>query len=536
MKMKKNYWLVLFLIVSIVLVNTNVIFANNPVKRGGTLHFTYSMGSIETFDPLKAAGGVQKGGYAYLMYDALLATSLNPETNEVSIEPQLATDWEFSSDGKTLTLYLRKGVKFHDESDFNAEVAKWNIERWLNHPESLIKEEFNGLIDSVEIIEEYVIKLNLKKYSASLLWSLATYPPTSIVSKKAVEELGEDKFGRIGVGSGPFKFKNYIIDYELTLEKFDNYWENGEDGKPLPYLDSAVYHFIDSSVAVNRLIAGDIDLVLEPTIEGVDRIKTDKDFEVVPMESYGRHYGTLSFNWPRVLNDNEFVGRNKKVRLAFFRAIDRERISNALGLGLGFVKPNEYAWFRPISIGWNPGAWPDISYDPESARELLEEAEYTTDNRPEITITYISREPDNTIASMLLPLLNKVGFDTKIEPLERSVWISRMREGSFEVQMGGAAPIPNTLMILQMRFQTAGRGNWPMYSNPKVDDLIGKADKTVNKEERDKFIEEAILLVENDLVTGAVYFTPPLYAKVKSLKGFRELGPGNNMRSIWFDK
>jgi len=532
--MNKKYWLVLFLIVSIILLSTNAIFANNPVKRGGTLHYAYAVGSLGSLDPLISTGGVMKAGWLYAMYDALLTSSLDPETGEVSIEPQLAKEWDYSSDGKTLTLYLRKGVKFHDGSDFNAEVAKWNIERWLNHPESLAKEELS-VIDNIEIIDEYTIKLNLKEYSASLLWTLAVSPATSIVSKTAVEDLGEDKFGQTGVGSGPFKFGDYIIDDQLILEKFDNYWQNGEDGKPLPYLDSIVNHHMDSSVAVNRLLAGDINMLIEPSPEDADRIKANENFTIDTMKSYGRHPGNLAFNWPRVLNDSEFVGSNEKVRLAFFRAIDRERISNTLGLGLEFIEPHEYVWFTPVSIGWNPDAWPDISYNPESARKLLEEAGYT-DNGPKITISYISREPDDTIASMLVPILNEVGFKIELEPLERNVWIDKVTSGDYEVEMGAAVPQPNSLTVLIMRFQTKGRGNWPQYSNPRVDAIIEKASQTIDDKERAKLIEEAITIVQNDLVTTCCYSTPPLYVIDKNVKGFRELAPGQDMRNIWLDR
>jgi peptide/nickel transport system substrate-binding protein len=130
-----------------------------------------------------------------MLYDCLLRHELNPETGRLEIRPELAESWE-RPDDRTFVFRLRKGVRFHDGSDFDAGVAKWNLDRMRQHPKSGKKDDVTA-IQSVEVVGSHVVRVSLKAPTASFLVNLsAAAGRAEMVSKAAVEKLGDERFAR----------------------------------------------------------------------------------------------------------------------------------------------------------------------------------------------------------------------------------------------------------------------------------------------------------------------------------------------------
>lgn len=204
------------------------------IKRGGSLR-TARTSDVLSLDPHLSAIGDPV--YTHI-YDGLTRLDPNLTSGKWDLKPELAESWQ-QPDPKTLILKLRKGVKFHDGSDFNASVAKWNLDRLSNHPKSMGK-TVTASVDSVDVVDEYTIRLNLKGPSASQLVWLSIGPSGSragMASKAAVDKMGDDGFGRRGIGTGPFELAEYDGSSREVYKRFEGYWVKGEDGKPLPYLD-----------------------------------------------------------------------------------------------------------------------------------------------------------------------------------------------------------------------------------------------------------------------------------------------------------
>ena len=157
--------------------------------------------------------------------------SLIRETVSGEYYPWLATSWEIDQANNTITLPLRKGVKFHDGTDFNAKAIKWVIDRSIK--EKMLK----GFL-SVDIIDDYTIRINVDKYQNNYLNLLAS-SPCNPVSPTAYEKYGEEYAKWHPVGTGAFKFVSFERGDKLTFTKWDGYWQKGK-----PYLDGIEYLFI----------------------------------------------------------------------------------------------------------------------------------------------------------------------------------------------------------------------------------------------------------------------------------------------------
>jgi peptide/nickel transport system substrate-binding protein len=206
------------------------------IKRGGTLRAAHYEEWAPTLDPQSRTGALLG---LELVYDNLLRASFDLKTGERTLKPGLAESWE-QKDPKTIVMKLRKDVVFQDGSKWDATVAKWNLDRMRTWEKSAAKTEVM-VMDSVDVVDEYTIRINLKAAPAGILPILASSlgPHSSMVSKAAVDRDGQEAFALRTVGTGPMQFVEWVTGDHVTVKKWDKYWEKGADGQPLPYLDGA---------------------------------------------------------------------------------------------------------------------------------------------------------------------------------------------------------------------------------------------------------------------------------------------------------
>ena len=145
--------------------------------------------------------------------------------------PLLATSWDINPAAKTMVFHLRKGVKFHDGSDFNASVVKWCFEL------AMAAKKVPNLV-SVDVVDDYTVKITVKNYQNTDLTGMGG-GALGIISKASFDKNGIDYTRSHPIGTGPFKFVEYIRDSKITYTKNPNYWDTGK-----PYLDGIVYNVV----------------------------------------------------------------------------------------------------------------------------------------------------------------------------------------------------------------------------------------------------------------------------------------------------
>ena len=175
---------------------------------------------------------------------------------KLNIVPQLALSHETSADGKTVTIKLRPGVKFHDGEAFDAAAAKYSLDRHLNMKGSFRKPEISS-IDSVDVVGSVTNNPTLKApFSPPLAQLTDRAPGTPMVSPKAAEAAG-DKFGLHPVCAGPYKFVERVQQDRIVVEKFADYWD-----KDHVFIDKITYlPIVDSTVRLANLKSGGLDLI-----------------------------------------------------------------------------------------------------------------------------------------------------------------------------------------------------------------------------------------------------------------------------------
>ena len=305
--------------------------------------------------------------------------------------PGLATGWKISPDSKSITFTLRKGVKFHDGTDFNAEAVKFLLDMYRTSP----KGELKG-VSSVDIIEDYTIRLNLSGFEGHILSSLGVTPGL-MVSPTALKSNPKEWCFTNPVGTGPFKIVSHQRDVSLKYQRFDGYWQKGK-----PYIDGVEFKIIaDPTTALMAFKAGEAQEIMRlevkdaAELQGLGKYIIDKN----PVAVFGLAGDGGN---PR----SPFA--DIRVRRAVEYAIDKEKMIKELYYGL-YEAVHQTAVSE--SINYNP-AVVGYSYNPQKAKDLLSQAGYPNGFKTRL----IFRTNDNKdLFTAIQGYLSEVGIDAKME-------------------------------------------------------------------------------------------------------------------------
>jgi peptide/nickel transport system substrate-binding protein len=342
------------------------------------------------WDPVVSAAGNDVSDLS-LVYASL--TRLSPEGEA---EPALAEKWDFSKDGLTFDIYMKKGLKFTDGTPVNAEAVKINLERGEHESDSLII-PYLEVIKSIKIDNPYELSLSLKTKDYVLPLVLGG-KVGMMVSPKAIKE-NEKGLATQPVGAGPFELTNYTAPTSATLVRNPGYW----DAKDIHLEGVDLKFFTDEQALLSSLLSGQVQLA---NIGG-EQVSTAESagFEVAEFPSL--HVASIE------VNDKMAPFDNHKVVEAVNYAIDRETLLETLAGGHGEVDDEA---FPPGYSAYNKSVANYYTYNPEKAEELLKEANY--DGTP-ITITWFADAGLNTQSEseQLQAELEAVGIKSSIKSL-----------------------------------------------------------------------------------------------------------------------
>src|SRR5881394_1444559 len=318
---------------------------------------------------------------------------------KLTIVPQLALGQETSADGKTVTIKLRPGVKFHDGEALDATAAKYSLDRHLNMKGSYRKPDI-GVVDTVDVVDPLTIRLNLKQPFSPLLAQL-TDRAGMMVSPKAAEAAG-DKFGLHPVCAGPYKFVERVQQDRIVVEKFADYWN-----KDQVFIDKITYlPIVDGTVRLANLRSGGLDLFERVLATDIKSVRDNPKLKLSKAVSLG--YVGLTINLSNGPKANTPLAKDARVRRAFEASIDRDAINQVVFNG-EFVPGNQ--WVSPEHPYYQK-AFPIPKRDVARAKALLKEAGAAS---PVSVDLMVPKGAENeAVAQVLQSMAAEAGFDLKI--------------------------------------------------------------------------------------------------------------------------
>jgi len=466
-----------------------------------------SSGDAARLDP----GDVTDGESIQRM-DNIFEGLVEYKKGSTEIKPALATSWETSADGKEITFHLRKGVKFHDGTDFNADAVVFSFARQydVDHPYHQYGEwAYWGYmfydVDRVEKIDDYTVKLVLKNVNASIMTSLAMFT-TAIVSPNNAEKYKGDAF-KHPCGTGPFKFVEWVKDDHITLEANDNYW------RKRPKLDKLIFKVIpDPSARLLALEVGEVQGIEYPNPADFDRIKSNKDLKL--LSAPGMNIGYMAINAGYGYKDDNENGirdpdetlvktpgyyeplTKKKVRQAINYAIDKKSIVDNIYMGTAIVAKNG---MPPFMLGYNDDIQ-DYPYDPEKAKQLLAEAGYPDGFDVTLYVMPVSRpymfDPPK-IGEAIQSYLAAVGIRVKFYQVDWATYLQETEAGKHQMCLlgwtGDNGDPDNFMNVLYgANACSIGRaGNYGFYTDEKTQELLTAALQTYDVKKRAEYYKEA---------------------------------------------
>jgi peptide/nickel transport system substrate-binding protein len=428
--------------------------AAKPAAAGGAITFAIENDIID-FDPLVSRAFVDRNAH-YQIYDSLVR--IDPTGK---IIPWLADKWDTSSDGKQVTFTLRKDVKFHDGSVFDAANVKWNIDRYRTADGSARSGEL-APVDSVDVVDPATVRFNLKTPFAPLLATLVDRAGM-MVSQKVAEAAGQD-FTRkaFKAGTGPFVLTEAIKDDHVTLEKNPDWWGKDQAGNKLPFLDKITFKPItDANVRLTNVKTGDAHFINNVSLKDVTSVKSDSTLTYQEKASY---------DWASLVTNRKdgFIFNDARYVKAVAMAMDRQELLQKAFFGIGSVG---YGTIAPSHFAFDANFKPYEKADPDGAKALVQQV----GKGPLAFEMLVSSGDAATLqqAQLIQAQLKRADIDAQIVQLEFAQILDQQTKHTFKGATyigwsGRIDPDGNTYDFLY----TGRPNNDTSYTNADVDKLL----------------------------------------------------------------
>ncbi len=432
-------------------------------------------------------------------------THINPD---LVAEPDLAVDWTISDDGKAYTFRLREGVKFHNGDSFTADDVLFTYNR-SKDPEKSIHSRVLSNVAGVEKIDDLTVKFTLAAPQASFMVKAlerSSGRALTIVSRGALEKLGEAQYGLTPVGTGPFRVASHQLGQSVVLEKNPDYYDPER-----PKLDKVTITPIsDPEPLAAAIEAGDVDLIggNAPAPELIDRFEANPDlvvnavsdpgFQALWMNPWRDPFKVADFNKPvaELMQENGF-----KVRLAIAKALDRDRYIKQAQFGRGIPAFGSINPAMGFYFDETLGADSPQRFEPDEARRLLAEAGFPDGKgfpRLKLLHTPPNRRESQVVAGILKRVLN---IEVELDSKDVTVLLDDYLKMDFDmcrVGSGGDFDPDDAIvdwMQTDSKFNGLRRDKSKMafgyFSEKTVDELIDRQRLETDLEKRKSLVQEA---------------------------------------------
>ena len=436
---------------------------------------------------------------------------------DLTVEPDLAEKWDISADGKTYTFTLRKGVKFHSGRMLTSADVKYTFDRLVDKATASPNASLLAPAESVTTPDENTVVITLKQADASFLTNL-TGPATVIINKDAVAQNGD--LTKTADGTGPFKFKEYVPNTRVVLERNPDYWEAGK-----PYVDGIEMTIASDDTARTAAVrTGTVDFIEYAPLKDIPSLKSDSSLQLA-----GDQNTNIRFIG---LNVTRKPFSELKVRQAIAAVTDREAVLGPAVFGFG----------TPTLEIFPPGYWAGLGVKPQAAdvakaRQLLTEAGYP-DGFSTTILSWSQYSFLSNAAVVVQDQLKQIGISADINLEENAAFIKDYLDNNFDLTVSGTSAYVDPNDIYLRSFGTGQPSNAVRYSNPKADDLIAQGVATTDQEKRKQIYQQLQQLLLDDVPWVNLYIANQFEAMKTYVKGYTHIPTGSNytLKDAWLDK
>lgn len=432
------------------------------IKRGGT--FSRAM-ELQQIDHPARFSWVQQ-------YNVIrqVAEQLTETGNDNITRPYLLESWEASEDVTTWTLNLRQGIKFNNGDELTSADVKFNFEQWLDPDVGssiLSLMSYLSSADDVEVVDDYTLIMHLQTPNIGVPEHLFHYP--ALIMHRNFE----GDFIRQPVGTGPFTLDEYSEGERAVLRRREDYWQIGEDGDPLPYLDEIIYVSMAKDAGVAAVQSGQVDTLYQPRASDWQALKDLPTHQVITAPT-----AVTSVLRMRVDMD---PWTDVRVRNALKMCQDRERILQLAYFGQGDIGIDAHV--APVHPEYCEKPIPE--YNPELAKQLLSDAGYPDGLQVTLATKNDLEEPE--YAQALKEMAAPGGFDITLDITEPGGYWDRWTEVPLGMTSWTHRPLGT--MVLPLAYTADAEGNPVEWNETRwVDEeftgLLAEAEKTVDVEAR----------------------------------------------------
>jgi peptide/nickel transport system substrate-binding protein len=421
--------------------------------------------------------------------------------NKLELEGDLAESWK-NIDPLTWEFKLRKGVKWHDGTDVTAQDVKFSFDRMIDPKLNLKQRSFIATVAKTEIVDASTVRL-ITTAPDPLLPNRLTFG-CFILPEKYLNSIGADAFGKKPMGSGPYKFVEWVPNQQVVMEAFKDYWEG------TPKIDKLIWKSVpEVSTRVSALKTGEADLINKLPVQELTNVRNDPKLAVANVPSNRiAFFGFNTFQPP-------FQG-NVKLRQALNYATDVDLLIKGVLGGSGV----------PTLLGTNLifGVDPSIKpypYDPEKAKQLLTEAGFP--NGLEIAVdsaTQGSTPNDTELVQAACGQWAKVNVKCNIKTAEFGAyvtsWLAKGPKGVYLFSFGG--PILDLDALMASHFDSTRRALY--YNRPDLDAMIKEAATTFDSNKRIDLYKKISQLIKDDAPWVFLFAADEIYGVNKKVQGY----------------
>ncbi|PKN19533.1 MAG: peptide-binding protein [Deltaproteobacteria bacterium HGW-Deltaproteobacteria-6] len=527
--MLKKYFFIILLVVFVLAGCDKTPSQNNVHKQAnkppayGDILVQGTIGDASNLIPLLASDSASHavGG---MVFNGLVKYDKN-----MNITGDLAESWEITNNGLVITFHLRKGVKWHDGKPFTTADVLYTYQVTVDPKTPTAYAGDFQKIKKAEALDDYTFRVTYDKPFAPALisWSSAILPKHLLAGK----DITKSPLSRHPIGTGPYKFKEWVAGQKIVLVSNENYFEGR------PYLDGRITRIIpDTATMFLELRARNIGMM------GLTPLQYTRQTDNNLFKENFNKYRYLAFAYTYVgYNLKNPLFTDKRVRQAISYAINKDEIVSGVLLGLG----------KPATGPYKPGTWAHndkvkiYNYDPAKARDLLKQAGFADQNGDGVLekdgkpfvfeiLTNQGNETRQKCAEIIQRQLKEVGITATIRILEWSAFVTDfINKRRFDaVILGWTIPLdPDAYDVWHSSKTAREELNFVSYNNPEADDMLVKGRSTFNQDERKKYYDRFQEILAEDQPYTFLYVPDELIIISKSIRGIEPapIGIGHNI-------